>query len=101
MTPINMKLRRFATQFQYSMLALVLISVCPWRALARLSPQEFAAQMRLKPLEQSEPDELSADAVNHLMEKVGWRDVARERETQRDEHSRFKPVLGGSHRPRS
>ena len=35
MTTINMKVRRFATQFQYSMIALVLMNVCPSRALAQ------------------------------------------------------------------
>jgi hypothetical protein len=34
-TNITMKARRFATQFQYSMIALVLINVCPSRALAQ------------------------------------------------------------------
>ena len=32
---INMKVRRFATQLQYSMIALVLMNVCPSRALAQ------------------------------------------------------------------
>src|ERR1700730_8321378 len=32
---INMKVRRFATQFQCSMLALVLMNVCPSRAMAQ------------------------------------------------------------------
>jgi hypothetical protein len=32
---INMKVRRFATQFQYSTIALVLMNVCPSRALAQ------------------------------------------------------------------
>ena len=32
---IDMKVRQFATQFQYSMIALVLMSVCPLRALAQ------------------------------------------------------------------
>ena len=36
MTTINMKIKRFATQFQYSMIgALLLMSVCPSRALAQ------------------------------------------------------------------
>jgi hypothetical protein len=34
-TNITMKARRFATQFQYSMIALVLMNVCPSRALAQ------------------------------------------------------------------
>jgi hypothetical protein len=35
MTTIDLKVRRFATQFQYSMIALVLLNVCPSRALAQ------------------------------------------------------------------
>ena len=32
---IPMRVRQFATQLQYSMIALVLVSVCPLRALAQ------------------------------------------------------------------
>jgi hypothetical protein len=32
---MNMKARRFARKLEYSMLALVLINVCPWRAMAQ------------------------------------------------------------------
>ena len=35
MTTIDMKVRRFATPFQYSMIAFVLMNVCPSRALAQ------------------------------------------------------------------
>jgi hypothetical protein len=35
MTTIDLKVRRFATQFQYSMIALVLLNVCPSRTLAQ------------------------------------------------------------------
>src|SRR5438876_4659483 len=35
MTTINMKVKRFGTQFQYSMIALVLVNVGPSRALAQ------------------------------------------------------------------
>jgi hypothetical protein len=35
MTTINVKIRRFVTQCQYSMFALVLMNVGPWRALAQ------------------------------------------------------------------
>ena len=41
---INMKVRRFATQFQYSMIALVLMNVCPSRALAQDEPLAHMTQ---------------------------------------------------------
>ena len=37
-TTLDMKCRQFATQFQCSMIALVLMSVCPLRALAQHTP---------------------------------------------------------------
>ena len=42
MTTINTKLRRFATQFQCSVIALVLLNVCPrapWRKMATRTRQ--------------------------------------------------------------
>ncbi len=53
---IDMKVRQFATRFQYSMIALVLVSVCPLRALAQdghshamtPQPQELTADQKSK-----------------------------------------------------
>ena len=52
---INMKVRRFATQFQYSMIALVLMNVCPSRALAQdgHSHTQHAQQHEMTPDQQS------------------------------------------------
>ena len=44
MTIINTKFRRFATYFQYSVLALALLNVCPARALAQDSHSHAVAQ---------------------------------------------------------
>jgi hypothetical protein len=46
MTTINLKVRRFARQFQFSMIALVLISVCPSHALAQDGHSHTTPQKR-------------------------------------------------------
>ena len=48
MTTIDLKVRRFAMQFQYSMIALVLLSVCPSRALAQEGHSHTAASQQDK-----------------------------------------------------
>ncbi len=55
-----MTVRQFATQFQYSMIALVLINVCPSRGLAQdsHSHMQAAAQQEMTPEEQSGADTL-------------------------------------------
>lgn len=45
-----MKILRFTTQMPYSMVALVLISLCPWRAMAQAEhPHTAAAEQQLTP----------------------------------------------------
>jgi hypothetical protein len=46
MTTINLKVRRFARQFQFSMIALVLIGVCPSHALAQDGHSHTTPQKR-------------------------------------------------------
>jgi hypothetical protein len=48
MTTIHLKVRRFAMQFQYSMIALVLLNVCPSRALAQEGQSHTAAPQQDK-----------------------------------------------------
>jgi len=48
MTTIDMKVRRFATPFQYSMIALVLMNVCPSRALAQDGHSHMPAPRQYK-----------------------------------------------------
>ncbi len=46
---IPMRVRQFATQLQYSMIALVLVSVCPLRALSQDSHNHNVTQQNQEP----------------------------------------------------
>ena len=46
MTTINVKIRRLATRFQYSLVALALMNVCPWAAKAQDIHSQMATQQQ-------------------------------------------------------
>jgi len=63
MTTVNLKIRRLATQFQYSMIALVLVSAYPSSAVAQADHAHMTAP-------QSEMTQAQQDSANALVQIV-------------------------------